>query len=156
MFGRGLRIGSDSSKEDGGFSTWKYSFRSSMLRCATPSPHPEKVPHVTPPLPSPKPQEDPVVKAARHEACLALCMWVVAMCYTVTYCYANGYGRAVESLRFVLWFPDWVFWGIVVPWVLCVLLSIPFAFRLMGDESLGEEMDEEPGNSGTPRDVNRG
>ena len=100
---------------------------------------------MTHPQVAPKPQEDPVVKAARREACLALGMWVVAMCYTVIYCYRYGYGRSVESLQFVLWFPDWVFWGIVVPWVLCVLLSIPFAFRVMGDESLGEEMDDESG-----------
>jgi hypothetical protein len=108
---------------------------------------------VTPPQPSQKAQEDPVVKAARREACLALAMWIVAMCYTVTYCYLNGYGRSVESLTFVLWFPDWVFWGIIVPWVLCVVLSIPFAFRWMGDESLGEEMDDQPG---APGEVNRG
>jgi hypothetical protein len=111
---------------------------------------------VTPPQPASQTQEDPVVKAARREACLALAMWVAAMGYTVTYCYLNGYGRSVESLRFVLWFPDWVFWGIVVPWVLCVLLSIPFAFRLMGDESLGEEMDEEAGGSGTLGEVKHG
>ncbi len=87
--------------------------------------------------------EDPVVTAARREASLALGMWLAAMLYTVTYCYLHGYGRDVESLSFVLWFPDWVFWGIVVPWGLCILASIVFAWRVMGDESLGEEIDEQ-------------
>jgi len=87
------------------------------------------------------PREDPVVKAARREAAIALGMWLVALVYTVTYCYLNGYGRSVESLSFVLWFPDWVFWGIVVPWGICILLSTVFAFRVMGSESLGEEID---------------
>jgi hypothetical protein len=87
------------------------------------------------------PREDPVVKAARREAAIALGMWLVALVYSVTYCYLNGYGRSVESLTFVLWFPDWVFWGIVVPWGICILLSTVFAFRVMGSESLGEEID---------------
>jgi len=97
---------------------------------------------VSPPPDSARPADDPVLKAARREAILALVMWLVAMCYTVGYCYLHGYGRSTDDLSFVLWFPDWVFWGIVVPWVLCVLLSIPFAFRVMGDESLGEAIDE--------------
>ncbi len=95
-------------------------------------------------------QIDPVVKAARREAALALGMWLVAMIYTITYCYWHGYGRTVESLAFVLWFPDWVFWGIVVPWVICVLGSVVFAFRVMGDESLGEEVDADPGQPNAP------
>jgi hypothetical protein len=97
------------------------------------------------------PAEDPVVTSARREASIALGTWLAAMLYTVTYCYLNGYGRDVESLTFVLWFPDWVFWGIVVPWGICILFSTWFAFRIMGDEPLGEAVDddhlqlEEPG-----------
>jgi len=94
------------------------------------------------------PPEDVVVKAARREACMALAMWVIAMFYTITYCYLHGYNRSVESLTFVLWFPDWVFWGIVVPWLTCIVLSTVFAFRVMGDESLGEDIDESAGDSG--------
>lgn len=71
-------------------------------------------------------------------------MWFVAMSYTVTYCYLFGYGRDAASLTFVLWFPDWVFWGIVVPWVICVAGSLVFAFRIMGDEGLGEAIDADP------------
>jgi hypothetical protein len=100
-----------------------------------------------------RPQEDAVVKAARREASLALGIWLVAMAYTVSYCYLYGYGRAVESLTFVLWFPDWVFWGIIVPWGICVLGSIPFAFRFMGDEPLGEEIDADAAQTDV-REVN--
>ena len=87
------------------------------------------------------PQEDPVVRAARREALMALAMWVAAMTYTLTYCYLNGYGRTVDSLTFVLWFPDWVFWGIVVPWSICILASTVFAFRIMGNEPLDDEVE---------------
>ncbi|HEX3725961.1 MAG TPA: hypothetical protein VHV08_06945 [Pirellulales bacterium] len=89
------------------------------------------------------PSEDPVVKAARREAAIALATWLAAMLYSVTYCYLNGYGRSVASLSFILWFPDWVFWGIVVPWGICIAFSTVFALRIMGDESLGEDVDDE-------------
>ena len=88
------------------------------------------------------PREDPVVTAARREASIALGMWVVATLYTLSYCYLHGYNRSIDSLTFVLWFPDWVFWGIVVPWGVCILASIVFAFRIMGDEPLGEAVDD--------------
>lgn len=78
-------------------------------------------------------------------------MWLVAMIYSVSYCYAYGYGRSAESLSFVLWFPDWVFWGVIVPWGICVLGSIPFAFRFMGDEELGEEIDADPDAATEPK-----
>jgi hypothetical protein len=90
-------------------------------------------------------REDAVVRAARREAALALALWVVATLYSVTYCYNYGYGRSIESLSFVLWFPDWVFWGIVVPWLACALISVVFAFRIMGDEPLGDEADATAG-----------
>ena len=91
--------------------------------------------------------EDPVVRSARREASLALGIWLVAMIYTITYCYLHGYGRTAESLTFVLWFPDWVFWGIVVPWGTCVLISVVFAFGFMGDEPLGDAIDDVENNA---------
>jgi hypothetical protein len=87
------------------------------------------------------PPEDPLVRAARREAFWALGMWFVAMLYTITYCWLNGYGRSVESLTYVLWFPDWVFWGIVAPWGVCGILSAVFAFTIMGDQPLGDDTD---------------
>ncbi len=85
-----------------------------------------------------RPPEDVLVRRSRRESALALATWLAAMLYTVSYCYLHGYGRSVEDLTFVLWFPDWVFWGIVVPWGVCVLFSCVFAFGIMGDEPLGE------------------
>lgn len=88
------------------------------------------------------PQEDPVARSARREAALAFIAWAVAMTYTVGYCYLYGYGRDVETLRFVLWFPDWVFWGIIVPWGVCIVLSVVFAFGIMSDDSLGDDLED--------------
>jgi len=71
-------------------------------------------------------------------------MWLVAMTYTVTYCYLFGYERSLDSLTFVWCFPDWVFWGIIAPWGVCLVLSTLFAFWVMGDESLGEDTGADP------------
>jgi fatty acid desaturase len=101
-------------------------------------------------------QEDTLVRHARREAAIALAMWAAAMIYTIAYCYTNGYGRTAESLTFVLWFPDWVFWGIVVPWAICAAASLVFAFGIMGDEPLGEETDADPLEIDAPREVQDG
>ena len=44
-----------------------------------------------------RPPEDAVVRAARREAALALGIWLVAMIYTISYCYLHGYGRSAEA-----------------------------------------------------------
>ena len=80
--------------------------------------------------------EDPVVRSGRREALWTLALWLVAMVYSVTYCTLWGYGRAVESLTFVLWFPDWVFWGVVAPWLACTAVSIYFALYVIEDDPL--------------------
>ncbi|REK17925.1 MAG: DUF997 family protein [Planctomycetota bacterium] len=101
-----------------------------------------------------RPQEDILVRRGRREAAIAVGLWLVAMIYTIGYCYFNGYDREADSLSFVLWFPDWVFWGVIAPWGLCLLFSLVFAFRIMGDEPLGEEVDAYPDDeSGLPGEV---
>ena len=89
------------------------------------------------------PTDDPVLRSARREALVVFAAWLAAMTYTVTYCYLHGYNRTQESLTFVLGFPDWVFWGIVVPWSVCVLFSFWFGATFMKDEDLGEELPEQ-------------
>ena len=88
------------------------------------------------------PSEDPVLRSGRREALVVLVIWLTAMAYTVTYCQLYGYGRSVESLTFVLGFPDWIFWGVVVPWLTCLAVSWWFAYVFMTDASLGEDPDE--------------
>ncbi len=91
----------------------------------------------------PEPTDDPVLRSARREAIVVFIAWLAALVYTVTYCYVNGYDRPAESLKFVLGFPDWVFWGIVVPWSACVAFSLYFGATFMKDEDLGEELPEQ-------------
>lgn len=86
---------------------------------------------------------DPVLRSARREALCVLATWLAAMSYTVTYCYLNGYNRRLEDLTFVLGFPDWIFWGVIVPWGVCIVFSVWFGATFMRDEDLGEELPEQ-------------
>jgi hypothetical protein len=92
-------------------------------------------------------EEDPVVRSARREALFVLVIWLAAMTYTVGYCYLFGYNRKIEDLQFVLGFPDWIFYGVIAPWGVCLLLSWIFSYVLMTDEDLGQDPDEEAGDA---------
>jgi hypothetical protein len=87
-------------------------------------------------------REDPVLQSARREALLVLLIWLGACIYTVGYCYTFGYGRDAATLRYVLGFPDWVFFGIVVPWTVCTGLCFVLSHFVIRDEELGEEQSE--------------
>lgn len=91
----------------------------------------------------PSDAEDPVLASARREATGALVVWLIATVYSVGYSYLFGYNRSVESLRFVWGVPDWVFWGIVVPWLACLAVSGWFAFVFIQDVDLGKDPEEE-------------
>jgi hypothetical protein len=95
---------------------------------------------------------NPLVRSARREALLVAVIFVAALAYTVTYCVSFGYERNVDSLKFVLGFPDWVFWGILVPWGVCTVFACYFSYVFMQDHDLEAETEaaaselEEAGN----------
>ena len=65
--------------------------------------------------------EDPVVATGRREAVVVLTLFLIALTYTVGYCAWQGYKRSLDELTFVFGFPDWVFWGVVLPWGVCTI-----------------------------------
>lgn len=94
-------------------------------------------------------------RSRRSEAIFVGVMWCCAAAYTVGYCGIYGYGRPLSDLKFVLGFPDWVFWGIVVPWTVCLVVGVVFTCFMRDDDLGGEatiapvgsaagETDEEP------------
>lgn len=88
--------------------------------------------------------EDPLIRAARREALIALSVWLIAMVYSVGYCWLYGYHRSIDSLTYVLGFPDWIFWGVVVPWGACTVFSAWFCMFYMEDADLGAEPESSP------------
>jgi uncharacterized membrane protein len=87
--------------------------------------------------------EDPVLTSARREALLVLAIWLVACVSSIGICYRLGYGRDAATLTYVLGFPDWIFWGIIVPWTVCTVLCFVVPYYVITDEELGEEQAEE-------------
>ena len=113
---------------------------------------------------------DPVYLHTRREATFILILWICCFCYTTTYCYLNGYlsheahrnstgpaigtmlgdlesmNRDPESLStpLGLGIPDWVFYGIVIPWALCILITFWFCFFYYVEDDLEAEATGDP------------
>lgn len=88
-------------------------------------------------------KEDPVLVSARREAIVVLIGFLVAMTYTVVYCAQHAYQRSLDELNFVFGFPDWIFWGVVLPWSVCIAFSFLFGGLIMRDEDLGSDPESE-------------
>lgn len=86
---------------------------------------------------------DKLLSSSRREAVLVFTVWALALLYTISVCYWWGYQRPVEDLTFVFGVPDWVFWGLVVPWFACLAFNFWFSFWFMQDAEL--EADASPG-----------
>jgi hypothetical protein len=88
-----------------------------------------------------KARPHPTLVRSRHEALLILAVYVLAMTWTGVVCYFWGYNRPPESLTYPLGLgiPDWVFWGIAVPWLACNLFTAWFTLCYMKDEQLADE-----------------
>ncbi len=109
----------------------------------------------------PAPPAAPSVRFARREAIFVMSTWALALLWTVGYSYLFGYrthtgeilgipldglahlNRSPESLRLIGGIPDWVVWGVILPWAVCFVLTHWFAAWFMKDEDLGEDHDAE-------------
>jgi hypothetical protein len=86
--------------------------------------------------------ENAVLRSSRTEALVVLVIWTLACIISVGISFRYGYQRDPASLTFVLGIPDWVFWGVVVPWACCTALSFWVSNFLIADEDLGEVQPE--------------
>lgn len=94
------------------------------------------------------PPEDPVLTSAKREALIVAGLWIGAMLYSVLFSWHYGYPTNLteirpEEIKLVWGIPFWVFWGVVVPWLACSLLSILIAYCLMKDQPLGEDVGDD-------------
>jgi hypothetical protein len=87
-------------------------------------------------------QWDPLFLNSRREAILILCLWALCLLWAVPFCYLNGFRQSPEEMRTILGMPDWVFWGITVPWVLASVFAIWFSMRVIVDDDLGEARED--------------
>jgi uncharacterized membrane protein YhdT len=87
------------------------------------------------------PSEDPLLTSARRETVITFCLWAIAMIYTVGVSVTFGYNRDPATLKYVFGFPDWIFWGVVTPWLVATLISAFFALVVMEDAPLSDDED---------------
>ena len=95
---------------------------------------------------------------ARREAVFVMCIWFLALLWTVGYCYLFGYRHApdgwlvrngladtapAQRFSIFLGMPSWVFWGIIVPAVCCSGITLLFGLFGMKDDDLGEDQEGE-------------
>ncbi len=118
-------------------------------------------------------EDDPSFLRSRREAFLILSMWLCCFLYSVPYCYLNGYqtreplanavGPGISNLAeglnarnrtsdsvtypFDLGIPDWVFWGVITPWALCILATVIFCVFIFAEDELAPDNEEETSES---------
>ncbi|MBX3439384.1 MAG: DUF997 family protein [Planctomycetaceae bacterium] len=82
--------------------------------------------------------DDPVYLHARREALVILALWAAAMLWVVPYSYFFGYHEITdpEQIKTIVGIPDWVFWGVLVPWIVCTLATIALCVWYIKDEDL--------------------
>ena len=52
----------------------------------------------------------------------------------ISYCSLNAYDLAPEEVATLLGFPDWVFWGVVTPWMVANGFTFWFCLRALKND----------------------
>jgi hypothetical protein len=87
-------------------------------------------------------QTDPLVKSSAREAVIVTAIWAAAMLWSVGVSRWLGYGEQPPVPRLVLGFPQWVFYGIVAPWLACAAVSWWFGAFFVRDGELGQDLQD--------------
>lgn len=109
--------------------------------------------------------EDPIYRHSLREAKIILSIWAACLIFTCTYCYLAGYtshpsdpsatgvtisewlgplekfDRDPASLTtpLGLGIPDWVFYGVALPWLACIAVTFWFCLAVFQHDDLSSE-----------------
>jgi hypothetical protein len=86
---------------------------------------------------------DPVYLNSLRETFLILLTWIVFAIWVLSYSLSYGYNLHPDTFSTVLGIPEWIFWGIGLPWIFAMLITIGFAVFIVKDDQL-EENEEVP------------
>lgn len=87
---------------------------------------------------------DPAFRNARREAIVLVVIFAISLTYSVLVSYFLGYDRNPSEIVTYLGIPDWVLWGVFLPWTVCVLVTVWFTFFFMVDDPLEEPASDPP------------
>src|SRR5262249_20311417 len=82
---------------------------------------------------------------ARRETLLTLALIFMALVWTVGYSYYYGYLQEGApppeegEFRQLMGLPDWVFFGIFLPWMACTAATVWLSLYGIADDDLGRE-----------------
>ncbi|MBN1380019.1 MAG: DUF997 family protein [Gammaproteobacteria bacterium] len=82
--------------------------------------------------------DDPVFLRTKREAFYILVAWTVGMIWTVGYCFVTGYNVPSEKIKATMGIPNWVFFGVLVPWIIITIFSIWFSLFYIADDDSGK------------------
>lgn len=83
---------------------------------------------------------DPLVRSSLREALIVTLIWLAALGWSVGVSAWMGYDRRAEDLKLIWGFPDWIFWGVVIPWLTCAVVSWLFGAFFVRDGELGQDL----------------
>ncbi len=93
-----------------------------------------------------------------REARFVMLLWFITMTWTICYCYFQGYlthsefpfldskenlKKSSDSIPMLWGFPTWLVYGVMIPWFLCVGISVVYGLYIMKDDDLGKDPEEE-------------
>ncbi len=78
-----------------------------------------------------------ILRSSRREAYFTGAVWVLAGAYTVGYAGLFAYRDGTPEL--IAGVPSWVVWGVILPWIVCTVVTCWYAMCGIKDEDLGEE-----------------
>lgn len=86
-------------------------------------------------------EHDPVFTNSYREAVVIIVLFVLFMFWTVGISFWLGVREDVsdvEAISLVWGMPQWVFYGVFLPWMLVNVISVWFCFGLMKTDDLSE------------------
>ncbi len=82
---------------------------------------------------------DSLFVSSLRESKWIIVAWVVNFTWVVGYCVLRGYRiDDAEKLITILGMPNWVFWGVFLPWIITTLFTAWFALTQMADHPLDD------------------
>ena len=75
-------------------------------------------------------------RQSRKELWFMLVSWAVFLIWTLSYNSTHAFDMEKSGIDPIIGMPQWVFFGILVPWVAALVLTICFAMFFMKDTEL--------------------
>ena len=93
-------------------------------------------------------EPDPVFVNSWRETVVIISLFLFFMFWTVCVSFFLGLEKNYlpedgSPIQLILGMPNWVFWGVFIPWMVVNLIGVWFCFGFMKDDDLGEEQPNE-------------